>query len=162
MPRPRKSLSKTYADLGPDDVTKIGEVFVLTGSYTEAAKAVGCTPTLAHWAIRRLSTSLRESVLVRLLDDAAMRAADEVGKNLDALAAARKTAKTVSEKAVVASAINDTAKTVSTMRTAEAKMRGTHAPAAVSLDARITSLSDEELDLEVTRLLKKSLEGGEG
>ena len=65
--RPRAPRNKTYVEMDAAAVAKVGEVFLATGSYAEAAKAAGCTPAMAYWAIRRLAPAVRETVLVRLL-----------------------------------------------------------------------------------------------
>lgn len=152
---------KSYGELTPDDVAKIGEVFVLTGSYSDAADAAGTSPASARRALRRLAPALREEVLARSLEDAALTAVEEVVTSLEVLSASRKGAKTLGDKVTIVEAINETAKVVSTMRVAESKMRGDHAPTKVSanVSAQFSNLTDDELEREIAALVQKTLGG---
>lgn len=165
MPPPTKKSSirlKSYGELDPHDVSLLGETFLATGSYVEAALAAGTTPAVARKALRRLAPALRAEVLARSLEDAALTAVEEVAASLEVLSASRKGAKTLGDKVSIVEAINETAKVVSTMRVAESKMRGDHAPTKVSanVSAQFSNLTDDELEREIAALVQKTLGGG--
>ena len=182
---------KSYGELDPHDVSLLGEAFLTTGSYVEAALAAGETPAGARQGPPGRAPAPRQagvapglegggavgeqpgrfggglcrgavrSGLARSLEDAALTAVEEVAASLEVLSASRKGAKTLGDKVSIVEAINETAKVVSTMRVAESKMRGDHAPTKVSanVSAQFSNLTDDELEREIAALVKKTLGG---
>ena len=152
---------KSYGELDPHDVSLLGEAFLTTGSYVEAALAAGETPAGARQGPPGRAPAPRQAGVAPGLEGAAPAAGVEGAASLEVLSASRKGAKTLGDKVSIVEAINETAKVVSTMRVAESKMRGDHAPTKVSanVSAQFSNLTDDELEREIAALVKKTLGG---
>ena len=131
-----------HPDITPDELRRAAEVFQATGSFSQAASAIGRDRTGVARALKRANDGhVRSQVYARTLDAvlsagvAAQRHAVKVLRH-DLDASDPKTAHSASAQ------INDTVRAVTTARTALAKLTGEHAPdkADVNVNARVVML----------------------
>jgi len=132
----------------PEELATATAVFLRTGSYTDAARAIGRSANGVRSALRRHSDSaVRGKVYARALDGAL---AEAVDAQRVALRKLRPDLAKPKGRADAAFAINDTAKSLVAARTALAKLTGEHAPEKIQHDVR--RMTDAELDAEIARL----------
>jgi hypothetical protein len=133
----------------PEELATAAETYLRTGSFTEAAKAIGRSRVGTMQALRRASDNYtRQQVYARTLDEAVAKTALAVARTATELRAAVRTAKKPSERTSAAVALNDAARTLNQMRTAQAKLTGEHAAERHSVDmsARVVLLPDLDDD----------------
>lgn len=114
--------------LTPEQIAEATRVYLATGNYTEAARSIGADPS----NVRRQLIAAREPERAALHACALARAERDARRAL--VKARRKLVEALDgaadEKALatVAAQIHDNARATTQMRTAHAKLSGTHAP----------------------------------
>ena len=140
-----------HPDITPDELARAAEVFQATGSYTEAARAIGRSRVGTMQALRRASDgNVRQRVYARTLDAVLT---EGVSLQRKAMRTLKRDAKSGDPK-VAHSAIatlNDTVRAAATARTAHAKLTGEHA-ADRHEHKVVTAMTDDELLAEAQRL----------
>lgn len=149
----------------PEELATAAETYLRTGSFTEAAKAIGRERTGVMRALRRSSPDhVRAQVYARALDGALSRVAADVSRTAAELRADARGAKKPSERASAAAALNDAARTLNQLRTAQAKLTGSHAPERTDVTSDGQSLSGAYAALEagLARATARALSGAAG
>lgn len=146
-----------HPDITPAELAKALEVFLATGSYSAAARAIGRTRVGTMQALRRASNdNTRQQVYARTLEAACDRATRDVARTAQELRRDAANAKP-SARASIAFALNDSTRTLVTARTAHAKLTGDHA--AEKVEARVDVVDD--LRRRIARLAPDDAAGGD-
>lgn len=125
-------------------------VYLETGSYSDAARAIGRSVNGVRDALRRIGADAdRRKVYTRTLDAALAEVVDAQRVAVRRLRPDLKSAKT---RADAAWAINDTGSKLVAARTALAKLTGEHAPEKLQHLVEVRKMSDAELDAELERI----------
>lgn len=144
-----------HPQITPEELARAAEVFQATGSYTEAANAIGRSRVGTMQALKRASDdNVRQRVYARTLDAVLSEGVSIQRKALRTL----KSDVMASDPKVAHSAIatlNDTLRAVGTARTAHAKLVGDHA--AEKHDVTVDSVG--EIARRIARLAESSEEG---
>ena len=136
------------------------KVYLDTGSYSDASRAIGRSVNGTRDALRRIGADAdRRKVYARTLDAALAEVADAQRAAVRKLRPDLKSQKT---RADAAWAINDTASKLVAARTALAKLTGEHAPEKHQHLVEVRNMTDAELDAEIDRLDRLAREGGQG
>lgn len=143
-----------HPEYTPEELERALAVYLATGSYTEAARAIGRDRYAVSCALKRHSSDgVRQRVYARALEAEERRSLAAVrmarAKVEDALAADDGT-----RAAELARAVNDTLRAVAQTRAAHAKLTGSHAPERVEVSATETD--------ELAAMLRKALHGDGG
>ena len=129
-------------------------VYLATGSFSAAAKAIGRDRHCVSTALKRHgSDAIRAQVYARALEAEEQRALATVRLGRAAVSAALD-ADDGSRAAELARAANDALRAVAQVRSAHAKLVGTHAPERVEVSATETE--------ELAEMLRRALHGDQG
>lgn len=139
-----------HPEITPDELARAAEVFQATGSFTQAAKAIGRTRVGTMQALKRASSdNVRQQVYARSLDSVL---ASGVAAQRHAVKVLRADLDNSDPKVAhsASAQINDTMRAAATARTAIAKLTGDHAPdkhevrvdAVDEISRRIARLAD--------------------
>lgn len=139
-----------HPPITPDEIARAVEVYRSTGSYAEAARAIGRDRSATRKALRRAAEPQRATLLTRALEDAFGAAVDATQHTMRELRRDARHAKKPADRVNAAYAINDAARTLNQMRVAHAKLTGEHA--AERHELAVTSLSDADLDARIREL----------
>ena len=126
-----------HPDITPDELKAAAEVFLATGSYSEAGRAINRNPSAIRKRLLAQGEPQRAALYTRALDEAFDVVVRASRDTLVQLRRDARHAKKPGDRANTAFALNDTARTIITARTAHAKLTGDHAPDkhAVTVDA---------------------------
>lgn len=146
-----------HPPITPEELAKATAEYLRTGSYSDAARAIGRSINGTRDALRRHGDdAIRRKVYARALDGAL---AEAVDAQRVALRKLRPDLAKPKGRADAAFAINDTAKSLVAARTALAKLTGEHAPEKIQHDVR--RMTDAELDAEIARLAGRAGAAGD-
>lgn len=149
-----------YPDISDADLATAVQVYLATGSYTAAARAIGRSINGVRDALRRIAADAdRRKIYARTLDAALTEAVDAQRVAVRKL---RPDLKSEKRRADAAFAINDTTAKLVQARTALAKLTGEHAPEKHQHLVEVRNMSDAELDAELARLAEQPQPGGQG
>lgn len=132
--------------LTPEQLAEATRVYLETGNYSEAARAIGSNN---HSHVRRALIAAQEPERAQLHAHALARAERDARRAL--VKARRKLVEALDgaadEKALatVAAQIHDNARATTQMRTAHAKLTGAHAPDRLEVEAKETDALAEQL-----------------
>lgn len=146
-----------HPDMTDAELATAVQVYLDTGSYTAAARAIGRSINGVRDALRRIAADAdRRKIYARTLDAALAEAVDAQR------VAVRKLRPDLSNqklRADAAFALNDTTAKLVAARTALAKLTGEHAPEKLQHLVEVRKMTDAELDAELDRLARS---GGQG
>jgi len=136
-----------HPPITPEELARATAVYLETGSYTEAGRAIGRTGTGTRQALRRHSTDTdRHAVYARTLDAALSEAIDAERAAVRLL---RGDLKKPRGRNGVVSALGDATRTLITATTAHAKLVGSHAAEKLDVDVG----ADDDLARRLARLV---------
>lgn len=132
--------------LSPDQRAELLRVYLATGSYAEAGRAVGITRQSARDSLRQTDDGLQRLTLIARASDAVV--AEAMDASRAAVRSNRKLLANPKTATDAAFAINDSLRAATQTRVAIAKLTGEHAPDKHALDmsARVVLLPDLEDD----------------
>lgn len=133
--------------LSPEQRAELLRVYLATGSYAEAGRAVGINRACARRSLKKATNDQRATIYARSLDAALADATDAVHA---AVRANRKDLADPKRRGDATFALSDAARTLNQMRTAHAKLTGEHA--AERHELAVTTLSDADLDARIREL----------
>lgn len=133
--------------LTPEQTETLSRVYLETGSYAAAGRAVGLDRSSARKALKAAGAPLRATLYARSLDAALADATDAVHA---AIRANRKDLANAKKRADATFALSDATRTLNQLRTAHAKLTGEHA--AERHELAVTTLSDADLDARIREL----------
>ena len=133
--------------LSPDQRAELLRVYLATGSYAEAGRAVGLDRSYARKVLKEGDAPQRSALYTRALDAALADATDAVHA---AIRANRKDLADAKKRADATFALSDATRTLNQLRTAHAKLTGEHA--AERHELAVTTLSDADLDARIREL----------
>jgi len=136
-----------HPPITPDELARATAVYLETGSYTEAARAIGRSLGGTRDALRKHASDVdRRSVYARTLDAALSEAIDAERAAVRLL---RGDLKKPRGRNGVVSALGDANRTLITATTAHAKLVGSHAAEKIDLDVG----ADDDLARRLARLV---------
>lgn len=139
-----------HPDLTDAELATAVQVYLSTGSYAAAARAIGRSARGVRDALRRIAADTdRRRLYTRTLDAALTEAVDAQRVAVRKL---RPDLSSEKRRADAAFAINDTTAKLVQARTALAKLTGEHAPEKHQHLVEVRNMSDAELDAELARL----------
>lgn len=133
--------------LSPDQRAELLRVYLETGSYAAAGRALGITRSGAYRLLRSEGAQQRSTIYARALDAAL---ADAIDAEHRAVRLNRRDLGNAKTRANATFAIGDATRALVQARTAHAKLTGEHA--AERHEVSVTTLSDAELDARIREL----------
>jgi hypothetical protein len=131
--------------LTPDQMAEALRVYLATGTYAEAARAIGADET----AVRRQLRAAREPERAALHTHALAKAERDARRALERvrakLEAASEGSLEVKDLATISAQIHDNARATTQMRVAHAKLTGDHAATRLEVDVAETEALAEQL-----------------
>jgi hypothetical protein len=117
-----------HPDITPEEIAAAAKVYQTTGSYAEAAVAIGRDKSAVRRALIRAGEPLRATLHTHALAKAEREARRALVKSREKLATMLEASSDVKDVTALAAQIHDNARATTTMRTAHARLTGEHAP----------------------------------
>lgn len=134
--------------LSPEQRAELLRVYLATGSYAEAGRALGISRSGARDALRKTEDGLQRLTLIARASDAVV--AEAMDASRAAVRSNRRLLTNPKTATDAAFAINDALRAATQTRVAIAKLTGEHA--AERHELAVTTLSDADLDARIREL----------